>query len=360
MAPTRIPAWRVLGSFLGNRRRQLEMSVDDVKAAVGVQASMIRMIESGKTSLPVERSAKYAAVLNQSTKMPLPRIDPIALAEAYVAARVHYGDNEIGDERHSWLRLPTDDVRTQEALAHVLLARNAVQPKDTSSAAINTLTAVLESMHPMQLQLVQDVAFRVQIYLGDMLSDRGVGEWEKSNSTQFRTCRALVTSLGSECSDPQFQRNIAQALLNPSFEGFHYILACRRSERAQVKKTWDSLKRAIGNRIREQTSKTAPLGIVEQKLHHKVMPFDDYRDVLGMLKSGVDDERAGWDALYLYNLRSGPDLMIGVFRRLPALESSVSDVTLATWGTPVLNQALPPFVATAFREWHERDWKSRK
>lgn len=351
----------VLGSVLRERRLRLNLKGKDVADAIGVTASMVRMVEAGLTYVPAERASAYATVLNLTSDEGAPKLDPTALAEAYTAVRVYAAGDQPASTRHPWLQLLDDAEKAKTALINELLPLSATLPP-TETRDLHDLRGVLASLHPVQLQLVQEVASRVQAFVGDLLSDENISEWEQANAPQLACCWALVSSLGSE-HDAAFQRSIARTLATGrDFDGYRYLVAADGTETKQVRHLWEKLSaqvreqvKGFGSRDRKANSGTARF-LVEKKFQCRTVSLHDFQRLIDHLTREVQGD--GWESLYLYTLRTGQSLLIGVFRRVPAMAPSMPRKSLESWGTHVINQALPWRLVKMFVDEHKRLWNA--
>lgn len=351
----------LLGSILQELRQQAKLRTSDIAARLNIKEAMVRMIESGSAALRAEHAMEYTALLNQETDGPLrPPIDPIALAEAYVALRVFTSKPYVGSSsRHQWLQyLGHDEEKARRSLKEELYAHSA-------AAQLGTGTPLqlrgLEQLNPIQLRLVENLASGIRALGSDVLTDDSIAQWELSNVDQLDSVHALVTSIESElASNSDFQKTIVKTLEHGQFRVYRYIIASDLKQFPEVRKAWTELESQILDRLRTSALReNAKLPWLRAHLERRMVTIEQYRRAV-QASGSKSGSGSGWDGLYLYRLKSGRNLLIGIFRRLPSGASHVPPVGPASWGAKIMNESLPWHQIQSFEKLHHTLWLHAK
>jgi hypothetical protein len=327
-----------IGLILKDLRKQGKFGTDFASESVGIQASMVRMIEAGHADVPVARISAYAMAL--STKGVV--VNPEELARAYASLRSR-GSRNILNDRFEWdslMRVPYGQARKR---VEELLTQGGADFKHEQAE----LTREFGSLNPVQLQLVREIAKRVQAFGSSVVTDDAIAAWESANATRIVGIRAAVTSLASE-RKATYVESIGAMASSANFKWLRYLIA------ADAKSPVD----AVWKALQESVSASLPAGrsSVVDKLEYRRIDLEEYR----ALESAMTSITTGsWDALYAYEFESGPTLMIGTFRRLPLLTEKVEPPSLTDWRVMVMGETLPMLCANEFVARHEQLWAVR-
>lgn len=326
--------------------------------SLGMRDSMIRMIENGFADVPIKKISGYVATLNAKAKSGW-AIDPQALALAYASLRSLVAGQPT-DDRFDWKRLFQNDPNYVRDYLYQQLVRSPVREEAARreaevarekprGGADQKNRPGYTSLNPIQLQLVSEIANRIGVFGSDVVSEDAIVEWERLNSGQITSILAVVTSLGSELQE-DFIKTIAEISATEEFREWRYLIATNDQN------AFDETVKKLLKMVDETQEGRAKAKYVRKKFKAKRITLSEFQRIGKAMGSGDD---RGWDGFYLYNIRTGPNLLIGTFRRCPPLRTQLQPLTLEQWGCVAMNEALRWASIEQFTKEHEALWKTK-
>jgi hypothetical protein len=334
---------KIIGSILRTQRERAGLTTRFASASpLKISNTMVRMIEAGLADVPVGKIQAYAEAISVKEPIGGPFVDGEILAAAYSSLKLG-----ISTGRFEWQQLLN---KPNEAREHFKSQLTRKQPYGGQRGT--HLPSEFAALNPFQSQLLREIAIRVQAFGNDIISDAAVANWEGANKG-LQAVLAAGVSLGSEFSD-KFVESTAELLKRDNFENLRYLVASNDAH--AVERVWSDLKRRVSKFAPEVKRET-----MSSKMEYKVITVDQFKKLGADIASTTEglisaSDLGGWDAFYLYKIISEPDLLIGTFRRLPALKQGAAPVTLRDWGAIPVNEALPWSAALEFEARHDELW----
>ncbi len=332
MENVRLFGLEVLGDVLQHVREDAKLNTEFAAAPpLKMSANFVRMVEAGKAYVPLDNAAEYAAALSSRAEAGGMRVDPTNLLFALISLRGL--KKERKDSQFDWVSIRG---LGKDAACQFVLG------KLTSSVVQRQAPQSFASLNPIQLQLVSEIASRVAVLGNSIVTDMAAADWEERNAKNIQSVAAAVTCLRSELSGA-FAQSFQGIAQNKNFEGFRYLVSHEDSKVAQ--NAFHEIKRNFSDQASE-------------KLNFATMTRGEFDEINKALIGSDPEHKAasGWDAFYLYELREGPPLMFGVFRRFPINLTSFPKVSLRSWGGEPINEVLSHALVSQFRDLHERLW----
>jgi hypothetical protein len=274
-------------------------------------------------------SALNANSLNGSS------INPEALALAYASLR-SVAAGQAPDKRFDWTTL-----RRGPKFADAYLREQLMQTFSTES---RERRSEFEDLNPIQRQMLSEIAKRVGVFGSDIVTDKAIAEWEKTKVGHIKEVLAAVVSLGSEL-DPNFIQSITAISQSDEFSKWRYLIAT--DDEASFKSARKAFHEAL-----ESNAPARLRAKVRSKFITNRITIEQFRE----LGKSIEHEGVGWDALYLYKVKTGPDLLIGVFRRCPPVPAEMPATTTEQWGCTPINEALRWSSVSDFDRAHKKLW----
>ena len=337
---------KLLGSILQELRKEAGLTTKFAASPpLQMRDSMIRMVENGYADLPMKKIPRYAAALNSKAQSGW-SVDPEALALAYASLRaVAAGERQGPDERFNWKSLYSNPENPEYANAYV--RRKLAPPAAAGIEAISKTNnkSGFDRLNPIQLQMVNDIARRITVFGSDIVTEAAIIEWESQNVGQIKRVLAAVISLGSELEEG-FLKTIADISAQPKFSEWRYLVATNDQQ------SFVRADEAFRNQIKQLPKDQAKA--IDKKFTMKRITVSEFQRI-GKVVGGNRDH--GWDAFYLYNVKPGPDLLLGVFRRSPPHPIPPAPLTTEQWGCTPVNEALPWSSIAQFTREHDTLWE---
>jgi hypothetical protein len=302
--------------------------------------AMIRMIETGHADLPIKRIPDYVSALNSSARNGL-SLDPEALALAYASLRSLAAYQSV-DDRFNWRKLSENEDFAQVYVREQLTRSPAGEAFQDSKKR----RSEFENLNPIQRLMISDIAKRIGAFGSDIITEEAIIEWEKANANQIRVVRAAVASLGSEL-EPGFVRSIGAISCRDEFVEWRYLVA------TDDQHLFEAAENTFKEVVRKSDATSDEKKAVIAKFKLRRVAVEEFRRIGKVV--GANSSR-GWDAIYLYDVKSGPDLLIGVFRRCPPLTARVPPLKLDNWGCIPVNEALRWTSTSEFTKVHGELW----
>jgi hypothetical protein len=307
------------------------------KPPLSMRDSMVRMIETGHADLPIKKASAYAGALNARSRGDW-SLDADALQLAYTSLRSVKTGNRT-QQRFNWNALFEQPKHVARSFLREQLTRRVHSSAKGSNQ--NFLLHDFDFLNPIQRQMLHDIARRVEVLGSDIVTEGALAAWETANVGQIVAVKAAVASLGSELEE-EFIRSISMLSQDDAFGEWRYLIAT--DDRAAFEKAVHAFKTAIEG---SQSSRTTQK-LVRAKFNPRRISQAQFKDVQQAISQN--------DAYYLYEVKSGSNLLVGVFRRCPPLGIDLRPVTLESWGCIAVNEVLRWNSVSEYAKIHDALW----